>query len=89
MDLEREVSPWSEGTQRLRRWSGRGKVSDEKLTVTLGLLPDGRWFVGSAQASWTMWQPFEREQDAIAVAERLAEGMREAPMRRESLQPVG
>jgi hypothetical protein len=82
VDIERDVTPWSDGTRRVRRWVGRGKVSDEKMTITLGVLPDGRWFVGSAQASWTMWQPFDREQDAIAVAERLADGMREAPVRR-------
>ncbi|MEV0268223.1 hypothetical protein AB0H43_05550 [Hamadaea sp. NPDC050747] len=82
MDTERELTPWSDGTRRVRRWIGRGKLSDEKMTITLGVLPDGRWFVGSAQASWTMWQPFDREQDAVAVAERLACGMREAPVRR-------
>ncbi|MCP2329001.1 hypothetical protein HDA40_007508 [Hamadaea flava] len=83
MDTERESTPWSDGTRRVRRWIGRGKLSDEKMTITLGVLPDGRWFVGSAQASWTMWQPFDREQDAVAVAERLAAGMREAPVHRE------
>lgn len=83
------MTPWSAGTRRVRRWSGRGKVSDEKMTVTLGVLADGRWFVGSAHASWTMWQPFEREQDAIAVAERLADGMREAPVERDAGLLVG
>jgi len=80
--MEREMTPWSDGTRRVRRWIGRGKLTDAKMTITLGVLPDGRWFVGSTQASWTMWQPFEHEQDAVAVAERLADGMREAPVRR-------
>lgn len=68
----------------MRRWISQHRPEWQKATVTLGMLADGRWYVRSARHCWNIWQPYETQLEAAAVAERLAYGMHEEPV----YQPV-